>query len=459
MFKKILWGFLLLNISVPAMAYCTKTPAFTGEWPADWPPFDTTTGISRFWNQANNDSGKLNLLGKFNIASDLVAPAGSVIANTGPMEMVQYGRMYTPFDPEQVLYVCSPDEEGLLYEGYVVNRDPSLGYLVTEPNLPESIYVTTVQKVGWRAKNILTGKYFTHKWQLRPFTGLDRDIHGRILVKAKNFSAIEVEFIKLPNPVMTDHGSYDAPSVNGFGYYWRPFAYIFFISHNTGPSATPTNRVPRCHEGVDYATCPASAGLYPYIPGSISNLNMPDVTSYGGCQLQSVTPSVVFDPISTSELNKGLGSMGKIQLSYYCDNGVAFGTYNSATAIGFRVTDVSKNIARNFGLKTAGNAVTKLFSTNYGDSGVAKGVAIDIFPSRSFIPMNWLTNDSQLKGGNLDGWYTPEGVRINSYTDPFGIYTEEYIVQLTKFTPPLQPAVAVTPGTVYATAEVLLIMQ
>ncbi|MDR6965087.1 fimbrial protein [Shewanella putrefaciens] len=459
MFKKMLCGFLLFNVSISAMAYCSKNPAYTGQWPSEWQPFDTTTGIQRYWNQANNDGGRLTLSGKINIASDLVQPVGSILANTGPMEMVQYGRRYTPFDPEQVLYVCSSDEEGLLYEGYVVNRADDRGHLVTEPNMPENTYASIVQRLGWRAKNLTTGKYFTHKWQLRPFTGLDRDIYGRLLVKAKNFSAVEFEFIKVPSPVMTDLGSYNAPNTSNFGLYFSPFAYIFIISHNTGPTATPTNRIPRCYEGADYFTCPASGDLYPYIPASISNVDQARVGRYAGCQIVSVTPSVTFDPISVPELNTGGSRRGKIEITYNCDNNAFFGISAESHALGFKVTDASKNVANSFGFKTTGTAVTKLFSNNYGDSGVARGVAIDIFPEHYPVPMNWLTNNSLLEGGNLAGWYKPNGIRVNALTEPFAVYKARYDVKLSKFTPLSQPDVSVTAGTVYATAEVLLILQ
>lgn len=373
MFKKLVLGLILLNTSTMAFAHCARTPAYSGEWPTEWPPFDNTTGIMKNWNQIDNDGGKLGVPSRLNLASDLIQPIGSVLANGGAAPFTQYGRQYYPFEPEQVLFVCSPDEEGQIFEGYVANRNSVYqGNVVTHPDVPENTYTTFVKKVGWRAKNLTTGKYFSNTWQLRPLTGLDRDIHGRILVKAKNFSAIEFEYIKVPSPAPIDRntGSYTAPNTTGFGY-WDPFGFIFFISQKGDSSPS---YIPNCHEGDSLSTCSPGTVSHSHIPAGLSNLAQGgSFSSYKGCQVTTVTPSVVFDPISVSEAEAGVKRRGRIDINYRCENGAIQGTATGQNAIGFKVSDAAKNIANSFGFKTTGTGVTKLFSENYGAPGVAKG--------------------------------------------------------------------------------------
>ncbi|MDR6965086.1 fimbrial protein [Shewanella putrefaciens] len=456
-FKKIVLGLMLLTMSTTAFARCARVNPFSGEWPSEWPAFDETTGSRKQWNQIDNDGGKLGVPNRLNLASDLVQPVGSVLANGGAAPFTQYGRQYFPFDPEQVLFVCGPDEEGFIFEGYIANRGSVYnGNVVIHPNVPESTYTTFVKQVGWRAKNLTTGKYFSNTLQLRPFTGLDRDIYGRLLVKAKNFSALEFEYIKIPSPVPIDRttSSYTAPNSSGFGY-WDPFGFIFFISQKG--DSTPSF-VPNCHEGDTLSVCGLSNIAHTHIPAGLSNIGQGGgFTTYKGCQVTTVTPTVVFDPISVSELNAGGSRSGKIEVSYNCENGANFGTTAGQNAIGFKVSDASKTIANSFNFKTTGTAVTKLFSENYGDPGVALGVGIDIFSKGSSVPMNWLTTVTAIGGGNINGWYQPNGVRLNPGTDSVGIYIAEYDVKLSKL-----PAVAghpVTSGTVYATAELFILVQ
>lgn len=458
MLKKILLGLMLFTSSASAVAHCSRMPRYSGEWLPEWPEFDTTTGFWKQFNQIDNDGGKLGVPSRLNLASDLVQPIGTVLANGGYAPFTQYARKYFPFEPEQVLFVCTPDEEGQLFEGYIANRDSSYnGNIVIHPDVPEHTYTTFVKKIGWRAKNLTTGKYFANTWQLRPLTGLDRDIHGRILVKGKNFSAIEFEYIKVPTPTPIDRsgGSYTAPNASGFGY-WDPFGFIFFISHNTGPTATLNQAyIPRCQEGQTFAACGSNV-QHTHIPAGLSNIDQGgSFTTYKGCQVTSVSPSVVFNPISVSELNAGGSRSGVIYIKYDCENGATFGTSTGQNAIGFKVSDAAKTIANSFNFKTTGTAVTKLFSEHYGDSGVALGVGIDIFPKGSLVPMNWLTSNT-IGGGNLNGWYLPTGM-IEGGTDSIRNYYVTFNVKLAKL--PAAAGHPVTAGTVYATAELLLVVQ
>ncbi|MCE9785980.1 fimbrial protein [Shewanella algae] len=458
MFKRILMAFLLLNFTASAFAVCVRQPLAIGQsLPAGWEPFDSTTGSWAAWNGAVSGGG-LNM-GRVNLASDLIQPVGSVIANGGPVPLTQYGEI-AGFSPDQVLFVCSPDEDGLLFEGFIATSNTYQGKLVVEPDVPEFTQTTFVKRVGWRALHVASGKYFTRKWQLRPLTGLDRDVYGRILVKAKNFSDVQLEYIKLNSPTQTDSGSYTAPNNTGFGYF-DPFGWVYLVSHNENHVANGAT-LPRCKEGQSTTECSAYNISDTNIPGILSNTyahvggNGGGFTSYKGCVIANVTPSVIFSPISVSELETGGKRTGIIDVEYHCENGANMGTSVGTNAIGFKVSDAAKNIANSFGFRTTGTGVTKLFSENYGTPGVAKGVAIEMLKNDSIGIMNWLTSSSK-GGGNNNGWYMPNG--INMSPDPIKVFNISYDVVLSKFTPPSLPAEPVTPGSVYATAEVLIVVQ
>lgn len=230
-------------------------------------------------------------------------------------------------------------------------------------------------------------------------------------MKAKNFSAIEFEYIKVPSPAPIDRntGSYTAPNTTGFGY-WDPFGFIFFISQKGDSSPS---YIPNCHEGDSLSTCSPGTVSHSHIPAGLSNLAQGgSFSSYKGCQVTTVTPSVVFDPISVSEAEAGVKRRGRIDINYRCENGAIQGTATGQNAIGFKVSDAAKNIANSFGFKTTGTGVTKLFSENYGAPGVAKGVAIELQPATEIGTMNWLTSSST-GGGNVNGWYDPMGYNPN----------------------------------------------
>lgn len=459
MLKKLLISGLLFTFSFSASALCIRVNlAASEQWPAGWEPFDPTTGTKANWNGKIN-GGSLNMPNSINLSSDLIQPIGTQLANGGPVPLTQFGE-FVGFQPEQVLFVCSPDEEGLLYEGFIANMNSAYnGKVVNVPEVPELTFTTFVKRIGWRALHLATGQYFTDRWQLRPLTGLDRDIYGRILVKAKNFSDVQLEYYKIPTPTpFVGGGAYTAPNWTNFGYF-DPFGFTALISHNTGPTASHTSRIPRCFAGQTMAECSIGSISNWYVPGTLSNIQANGggggFTTYKGCQVGFVTSNVTFAPISAAELEAGGSRSGQIEVIYHCENGANMGTGTGANAIGFKVTDTSKTIASSLGYTAAGGSgVTKLFSEKYNDPDSARGVAIEIFPENDPVPLNWLTS-SAVGGGLPNGWSKPLGVKLNPDTDLFGIYRVKYDVKLAKF----NPIVPATPGKVYATAELLLVLQ
>lgn len=455
MFKKIIIIFMLCNIAFSASAICIRNPSMYEPMPEEWKPFefDSESGIKKNWNQYVNENGQVGLPTSINILSDEIQPIGSMIHTGGAIPPETYGRIFQPFESEQVLYICSPDEEGKLYEGYIVNTDSYYHrFKVIDSQVPEGVYTSYVKRLGWRAKNVDTGKFVTDKWQLKPLNNLDRDKFGRILIKTKNFSNYEMEIFKIPNPVSTNGGSYNAPNSGNFGKF-DPFVFIFFISHSNEAN---TYYIPNCKEGSTLGSCSnvnpphVFAVLANRYPGGSSN-----VTTVKGCAIVQVTPSVVFDKISTSELNNGDSRMGKIEVEYACNDGAEFGTGTNSNAIGFKVPAFSATLAENFGFKdSAGTGVRKLVAENYSDPTSAKGVAIEIFPKDDPIALNWLTSNA-IGGGHANGWYKPIGILQNSVEDSVHYYKVEYDVKLSK----MNQTEDVRPGRVSANAEVLIIVQ
>ncbi|MFB2668640.1 fimbrial protein [Shewanella xiamenensis] len=455
MLKKILLGSFLFVWASSTHALCIKTPLTGGDsWPVGWEPFDSTTGISTYWPGASQMSGGGMKIGSVNIASEIIQPVGSMIGDGGPVPLTSYG-LNVGYQPEQVLFLCSPDEEGFLYEGFIATNTNYMRSLITEPGVPENVRTTYIQRIGWRLTHLETGQYFTDKWQLRPLTGLDRDIYGRILVKAKNFSDVQLQYFRTSHPTTISGGySYSAPNKGLWGA-WDPFGWVVLISHNNTP---PTSKIPRCLPGQTLPEC--SYGSYGYVPGAISNITSAvggdgsGFTTYKGCQITHVTPSVTFPSMTLSEVENGSVRTGTIQINFSCENGASLSTLTGGNAIGFKVTDNASLTARNLGFGVAGGTgVTKLFSENYSNTDVAKGVAIELYSPMEVTPMNWLTGTT--KGGReLNGWYSPSALANNPGSTLLEFSTE-YTVKLSKF----YPSSSVTPGKVYANAEVFLKIQ
>ncbi|MCG6228954.1 hypothetical protein [Vibrio furnissii] len=72
---------------------------------------------------ANN--GPLNLPSTINITDENFQPNGTLLASSG-VDFVQYGQK-NGYDPEQVLFSCTADSAGQLYEIYATNGDDLWG--------------------------------------------------------------------------------------------------------------------------------------------------------------------------------------------------------------------------------------------------------------------------------------------------------------------------------------------
>ncbi|PST67285.1 hypothetical protein AYI77_09905 [Shewanella algae] len=163
-------------------------------------------GKAAVWSGGHDSNhGLVGIQNIIGITDNDFQPIGTVLAQSTGAPMTQYGQS-GGFDPEQVLYRCDASDVDSLYESYSNNGDDyySGRRLVTEAGVPADTYVLNSQRIGFRVKNDTTGEYLNRYWRYRKLTNLDTDDQGKILVKAKNFSNMSVELIKISYPPITD---------------------------------------------------------------------------------------------------------------------------------------------------------------------------------------------------------------------------------------------------------------
>lgn len=154
-------------------------------------------GTAKSWAGARDDSGSMGTTPKvINVNNDQFQPPGTLVAS-GFVSMLDAG--YETYDPEQILFRCTADEEGKLREFYSTNGDYAYGgnKLVNPALGLNETYISLARGLGIRIKNTITGEYYSRYWKSRPLTNLDRDSQNWILVKAKDFSNMEVELFKI----------------------------------------------------------------------------------------------------------------------------------------------------------------------------------------------------------------------------------------------------------------------
>ncbi|MBW7984745.1 fimbrial protein [Enterobacillus tribolii] len=388
-------------------------------------------------------SGGLPLV--ININSLAFQPSGTVIAS-GSSSFYELGDV--TFTPEQVLFRCTADEAAKgLYEYYATNGDSTYAGMhddgATE-GIPET-YRTRYQGMGIRITNTNTGEYFSRYWKARELTNLDKDSQGWILVKAKNFSGVRTELIRLNNSSgLTSSGQYD----------WsQPAAYIAFKG---GTRST------NLEVGADSAT--KYNGWHDYWPGAISLHKRITIRRSATCLVSNVTPNVTFPIISVAELNQNVTRQAPIQIQFFCQTGApansgltAFvsGTAASQTAMGILVNTENAISAFAEGFGTPNGGVNYLLSDGYDtDPNIATGVGIRISDKNSKA-LTLLTALGGYGTGETAGWYpvldaTEQGSTLNGIT----FYTKNLTATLMKL-----PGKTVTTGKIKATAQVVIQVQ
>jgi type 1 fimbria pilin len=360
------------------------------------------------------------------------------------------------YSPEQVLFRCSPNADGSLYEYYATNGDSAYAGATdvsAQSGIPNT-YTSYYTGVIFRVTNVTTGQALTRYWQARPLTGLDRDSQQWILVKAKNFSQYKLELFQCnvcPAGATTGTGTW-AQS--------QPQAYVAFAGGQPGSTNIASNGLV---VGADSAT--NYNGWYSYWPGAINAYATILVRRAATCAVTNTTPVVRFPTISAAELNQGASRQAPVTIQMQCQSttpsglsALVSGTIANQTALGILVQPANAQSAINAGLTTAGTGVTYLLSDGYGtDSGVATGVGVALSRPNG-ATLNFLTNQFVTQGGAASGWDPVLNDANQDAPASGGVtsYTRTIYATFKAFAPGSTP---VTPGRYDATAQVIIRVQ
>ncbi len=363
------------------------------------------------------------------------------------------------YSPEQVLFRCSPDSAGQLFEYFSTNGDnPWAGkYDVSATSGIPSTYSTYFKGLISRVTNVTTGQLVTRYYQARPLTSLDTDSQGWILVKAKNFSSYKLEFFQCSACTNPEGGLYTgATGITAAGN-WpvsQPVGYSVFV----GP-----NFVGNLSIGADSATIFSTfPGSW---PGAINPYGNVIVRRTATCAVINATPVIQFPPVTAAELNGGGSRQLPITIQMQCQSTTptgmtAFvsGVAANQTALGMLAPSANVQSASTAGLTTAGSGVTYLLSDGYGtDPSVATGVGVALSRTGGGA-LNFLSNQYVTTGGAKDGWDAVLNDAAANGPASGGLTTYTRTINAT-FKAFSLGAVPVTAGSYNATAQVIIKVQ
>ncbi|RQH04727.1 fimbrial protein [Paraburkholderia dinghuensis] len=453
----------LLSISAavtPTGAWAQSTS--TGCWKITTATSSTTSylytdpgAIVGAWTGSTDTAGQGAFPMTINVNVPAFVPNGTLIGSAiSPVYNLGSSGVGS-YNPEQILFRCSPNADGTIYEFYGVNGDDAYSGNIDVsgtsgiPGTFRSYYTGVV----FRLTNIATGNYLSRSWQARPLTGLDRDSQNWILVKAKNFSQYQMEMFQC---TVCQAG---ATSGTGTWTYVGPLGYVAFVGGATGSTSVIQGNLT---VGSDTAT--HYDGWYGTWPGAIAAYNTVIVRRNATCAVTNATPVVLFPTITTVELNHGGSRQVPVTIQVQCQSttpsgmsAFASGTAANQTALGILASPANAQSATNAGLTTSGTGVTYLLSDNYGTPGIASGVGVALSRPNG-TALNFLTNQFVTTGGAASGWdavlndATADGPASGGFTS----YTRTIYATFKAFAPGSTP---VTPGRYDATATVIVRVQ
>ncbi|MBV8272182.1 MAG: fimbrial protein [Cupriavidus sp.] len=391
-----------------------------------------------------------------NISMPPLVPDGTLIAS-GVSSIYNLGANGVgSYQPEQILFRCSPDLYGQLYEFFSTNGDnPYSGmddWAMSAYSGVPNTYATYMQGMIFRVTNVKYNVQLNHLWQSREISGtLDRDSRGWLLVKAKNFSSYMLELFQC-SQCPAPFGASNASGAQTYTYP-QPFAYVAF-------------RGGYLSRGLDNGDNHRYVfdGWFGYWPGAISPTSNIAVRRASTCAVTNVTPLVFFPTLTTAELANGATSQRPITIEMRCQltatgsaTPFASGTGLNQTALGIRVQPENALTARNLRLTTPGQGVTYLLSNGYGtDPDVATGVGVALSRPNG-ASLNFLTNENITGAGAVDGWY-PVLVDAVRGTTSNGITSYTRTINAT-FRAIAPGSRAITAGRYRATAQVFIRVQ
>ncbi|PCE65481.1 fimbrial protein [Salinivibrio sp. YCSC6] len=380
-----------------------------------------------------------------NIADEDFQKVGTVLSSTVKsfIEFAESGR----YSPDQVLYKCPASYKNSIYEMYSTNGDyrfggydeMEVGKFFGMPN----VYSTKVKGLGFRITNLSTGEHFSHNWKARQLTNLDRDQYGNILVKAKNFSNIKLELIRIPDvhPSGNSHPKWSGYDITNQFDEKQPLGYFAVrLPLNNA------NKLEGPRPGLNHKY--HFPGWYAYWPGTIGLHKGFTVRRLPTCKINFITPSVTFPQISVNELNMGIYRTSRFSVSYNCQSGARRGSGRDQVSMSFLPSSANFKKAEDLSLVNNGISTPYLLTENYDSENSARGVAVTLY-DQSGSQLNFSNPDKYLSSNFGQGKIIPEGNSIGN-----GIYNMEFEARLGKI--PVVSKASISPGKYRATARVVM---
>ncbi|KFC06362.1 putative exported protein [Trabulsiella guamensis ATCC 49490] len=447
--NKYIIAFLILSgllLTLPTRASCYRITGTNTNSSSNYYT-EPGKGTAANWDGATDSSGSSGTLPTIiNINNNTFQPDGSLLAS-GTVSFLQSGAQ--PYNSEQILFRCTPSEEGKLYEFYATNGDSTYAGHVevgAASGLPES-YQTYATGMALRATNMATGEYYSRYWKSRQLVNLDHDSIGWILVKAKNFSDTRVELFRLSN-------SFGGWQSSGIYPQSQPATYIAFKGGGFSSGLT---------DGSDSNS--QWSGWYSHWPGAVSLYNKTYIRRSATCSVTNVTPIVVFPTISVAELISGVTRQQPVTIRFGCQTGspanIGVGAFTSGvaanqTSMGILVNPVNAAAAISEGFGTSGAGVNYLLSDGYKtSSNIATGVGIQFTRSNGSVLNMLSTLSGSVLGGNAAGWYPVlDDASPGAVVDGVTTYTKTINATFKAL-----PGKNITTGKFNATAQIIIQVQ
>lgn len=393
------------------------------------------------WSYSAHDSANGNPgLAPINIHAEHLQPAGSVLASAN-LSVARNARV----DPEELAYECLP-QDGPFYEYFATNGSDPLSGQHPVRDMP-GYYHSQWHDVGLRLIHNQSGQAFSRFWQRRQIQGDYNRQTGRVEFRARHFSDITLELVKLgasANPLSgaPGEGLYSHARANG---------YIAFQGAGLGAGLSP---------GCDSAS--GCGGQRPQWTAAIGLWNAAHISRHSSCEVRSATPQVDLGQLSAVRLQQGGARLAHFNVDIECSNAGARNSINQAQVAFLAPMHNRQALARHYPqqLDPSGNARV-LLSSGYGQSpGVAGGVGIQLV-DRQQNPLLLISDGC---GGDLNnaacpnarhaqpGWYPLAQHFQNVLQEQRGLsrYSGQFSARLV----PLAPQVS--PGRVESSVTVLV---
>jgi len=324
------------------------------------------------WSYSAHDSATSNPgLAPINLHAEYLQPAGSVLA-TANLSVARNARV----DPEELAYECLP-EDGPFYEYFATNGSDPLSGQRPIADMP-GYYHSPWPDVGLRLIHNQSGQAFSRFWQRRPIQGDYNRHSGRVEFRARHFSDVTLELVKLG----ASAGS-GAPD-EGLYQHARASGYIAFQGAGLGAGLSP---------GCDSAS--GCGGQRQNWTAAIGLGNAVHINRHSSCEVRAATPLVDLGQLSAAQLQQGGARLAHFNIDIECSNAGARSAISQAQVAFLAPPHNRQALTRHYPqqLDPSGNARV-LLSSGYGQSpNIAGGVGIQLL-DRQQNPLVLVAGDS-----------------------------------------------------------------